>query len=297
MRKIVLTGLVASFAILAVAESAFADHRRRGRNRGRASVYISTPYFSAQYGRSPRRAYWGDRNYGGYYDGYYSQPSYITSPWYAEGDVQQHRSFYAGSNNSRQGEIRVLVPDANAEVSFGGKPTETKGFERAYVTKELDGTYIYTVKASWMDDGQEVTLEKKVEVRPGEQVVVAFGDRDASERADRRRGERLPLPEETAIATPMRGKVVRISDGDLVMADMDGNNEHKHRLAVNAKIIIDGRDGQLQDLKAGDEIRVTLKKEKGSDMASRIEVTSRGETGVDGTADGQRTERKEQPPQ
>jgi len=295
MRRIVLAGLIASFAVLAVAESAYADHRRRGR---RASVYINTPYFSAYYGRAPRRAYWanyGNPYYGRYYGRTYWEPGYYSSsPWYAESGTMPYRSFYAGPSNGRQAEIIVRVPDADADVWFGDKETETKGFDRAYVTKDLDGTYIYKVKASWMENGQEITREKKVEVEPGEQVVVAFGERDGSERPS---AERIPLPEEKGIRTaaPMRGKIVRVNDGELVMSELDGNNEHTHRLAANAKIVIDGRDAQLQDLKAGDEVRVTM---SGDELktASRIEVTKRDGAEFGG-ANGERPERVEPIPE
>lgn len=65
-------------------------------------------------------------------------------------------------------QIRVLLPDAAAKVTFNNKATATTGSNRLFVTPALTAGMpnIYTVRCTWMKDGQEVTREQAVSCAP-----------------------------------------------------------------------------------------------------------------------------------
>lgn len=53
------------------------------------------------------------------------------------------------------------------------------------------------------------------------------------------------------------GKVVKVDEGKLTMADKDGKNEHTHIVPATAKISCNGKACKLQDLKKDFPVRVT----------------------------------------
>lgn len=67
------------------------------------------------------------------------------------------------------------------------------------------------------------------------------------------------------------GKIVKAGDGKLIMTDKDGKNEHTHDVAADAKIMLDGKDVKLEDLKKGYTVKVTTK-EGAKKVATRIEA-------------------------
>ena len=71
--------------------------------------------------------------------------------------------------------VTVIVPPG-AEVSFDDVTTLSKGAIRQYDSPPLEpGTrYTYDIKASWNDNGREVTQTQRVEVTAGAQVTVRF---------------------------------------------------------------------------------------------------------------------------
>jgi uncharacterized protein (TIGR03000 family) len=71
--------------------------------------------------------------------------------------------------------ITVIVPPA-AEVSFDDTMTLSKGAVRQYDSPPLTpGTrYTYDIKASWNENGHEVTQTQRVEVTAGAHVYVRF---------------------------------------------------------------------------------------------------------------------------
>jgi uncharacterized protein (TIGR03000 family) len=85
------------------------------------------------------------------------------------------QSFYSrpGGNGAM---IRVMVPDPNAEIWFDSAPTKQRGTDRMFHSPPLDGNarYGYTIKARWMDNGRPVEQERRVEVQPGQSVMVDF---------------------------------------------------------------------------------------------------------------------------
>jgi uncharacterized protein (TIGR03000 family) len=70
----------------------------------------------------------------------------------------------------------VLVPDPNARVSFDDTQTRQTGTERVFNTPALDPdkSYTYTVRATWMENGQEVTRKKDIRVQAGRDITVDF---------------------------------------------------------------------------------------------------------------------------
>jgi hypothetical protein len=58
-------------------------------------------------------------------------------------------------------------------------------------------------------------------------------------------------------------KVVKVEDSRLFLTDAKGGM-HSADVASDAKITVGGRDVKLADLKAGQTVKLTLKKEEGS---------------------------------
>jgi hypothetical protein len=67
------------------------------------------------------------------------------------------------------------------------------------------------------------------------------------------------------------GVVVKAAEGELVMADKEGKNEHKHVVAIDARITRDGKECKLEDLKKGDQIRVTAEQKGDKVLVTKIE--------------------------
>jgi len=68
------------------------------------------------------------------------------------------------------------------------------------------------------------------------------------------------------------GTVVKAADGQLVMSGKDGKDQHTHVVAVDAKITRDGKEAKLEDLKPGDQVRVTAEKKGDKTMVTKIEA-------------------------
>ena len=74
-----------------------------------------------------------------------------------------------------KGRILIRVP-ADAVVWFDDQTTTKTGPEREFVTPDLAGdkTFVYTVKARWMQSGQPAERTLEVKVRRGEAAVADF---------------------------------------------------------------------------------------------------------------------------
>jgi len=148
--------------------------------------------FGYGYGYPYSRGYYGSSYYGG---GYAYAPSYVGGyaypatgnyaaapvygPTYAANTMSSYQSFYSGpQGDPNAAQIRVLVPDPNAQVLFDGTPTQQRGTYRVFVTPPLRSgkESHYTVSASWMENGQRVNRERRVTVSPGAQVTVNLGE-------------------------------------------------------------------------------------------------------------------------
>ena len=64
------------------------------------------------------------------------------------------------------------------------------------------------------------------------------------------------------------GKIVSVTADKIVMTDTAGK-EHSHTLAANGKVMLDGRAAKLEDLKAGQKVRVTTPK---NDLKTAVKI-------------------------
>jgi hypothetical protein len=79
-------------------------------------------------------------------------------------------------------------------------------------------------------------------------------------------GAQLPAAQD---ANTHEGTIVSVTATKLVMKGKDDNKEHSHTLAPDAKVTCDGKACKLDDLRAGQRIRVTT---KAGDQATAIRV-------------------------
>jgi len=122
--------------------------------------------------------------YGSYdgYSGYSSYPSYSYS--YAP-DYYPSTSFYYDpalqTTNDGTARIRVILPDPSARVMFDGHATQQVGPDRIFQTPPLSNsaTNSYRIRATWMQDGREMSRERVVNVIPGQMSVVDFNQADS----------------------------------------------------------------------------------------------------------------------
>jgi uncharacterized protein (TIGR03000 family) len=81
------------------------------------------------------------------------------------------------SSRMAEAEMIVRVPDPNAEVWFDATATRSHGAERRFRTPPLPAgrNYLYTIRAKWMENGQEMNRERTITVTAGLSMVVEFG--------------------------------------------------------------------------------------------------------------------------
>lgn len=106
---------------------------------------------------------------------YYPVPVPAASNYYTPAPVTAY-SADTPAPTSAPADIRVLVPAADATVTFDGQPTSVTGTERIYHTPPLalSGTYHYQIGARWMEAGGAVSRARTVTVTPGQTTVVDF---------------------------------------------------------------------------------------------------------------------------
>jgi hypothetical protein len=71
------------------------------------------------------------------------------------------------------------------------------------------------------------------------------------------------------------GLLLKAGDGKLTMTDKDGNKEHTHIVAKDARISCDGKECKLEDLKKGIKITVTTEGKGDKATATKIEASSK----------------------
>jgi len=72
--------------------------------------------------------------------------------------------------------LEVVVPSPQARVWVDGQLTSATGTDRSYVTSPLQKgySYAYTLRAAWDQGGQQITVERNVQVTPGQTIRVDF---------------------------------------------------------------------------------------------------------------------------
>jgi uncharacterized protein (TIGR03000 family) len=92
------------------------------------------------------------------------------------GGATERRALYAPTPLTNEAAIRVRVPDPEARVSFDDALTRQTGDERTFTSPPLSPgkTYTYTISATWLENGREVTRSKDVKVEAGRAATVDF---------------------------------------------------------------------------------------------------------------------------
>jgi uncharacterized protein (TIGR03000 family) len=154
LRKCVLVLVIASAALLTFAvDVAHAQGLRARRMNRNGNVYPADNYF---YNQQQQQAMY---------------PS--IQPVSMSGRV----SFYPANpalNNGAQ--IRVLLPDPQAKVTFDGKSTNSTGNDRLFLTPALaqGGPSTYVIRVTFMANGQEMTREQTLNAAPNMSYLVDF---------------------------------------------------------------------------------------------------------------------------
>jgi uncharacterized protein (TIGR03000 family) len=84
----------------------------------------------------------------------------------------------APANGSNLATIRLSVPDPNARVSFDDTLTRQVGTDRVFTSPTLESGkfYTYRVRATWQENGQEMTGTKDIRVQAGRTTTINFRD-------------------------------------------------------------------------------------------------------------------------
>jgi uncharacterized protein (TIGR03000 family) len=108
------------------------------------------------------------------------------------------RSYYRGEQTgasdqavaSNQVALNIRVP-SSADVTVNGEKLTTTGTTRTFTSSALTGgqTYEYKVKATWTEDGKQMSKEKTVSAMPGQRTTV-----DLTKSAE---GKKMPPQGET----------------------------------------------------------------------------------------------------
>jgi len=207
MRKFLVTGFIGCLVLLTATDLAQAQRGRGGwggggYNSGWGGGGSYGPSFSIGFGRGGygygypygygygnygyNRPYYGNWSSGYPSYGYsYSQPyyegysaSYPVIPGapatYSNAD-QSYQTGYNEVDNNRVW-LQVRVPDANARVWIDDHATQQTGMDRQFISPAVERgkKYSYKVKATWVENGKEVSREKQVSVQAGQPNFVNF---------------------------------------------------------------------------------------------------------------------------
>jgi uncharacterized protein (TIGR03000 family) len=138
------------------------------------------------YGYGYPYSYGFGRSYYGYSSPYYYGSTYdtYTTPSYASAPptyAPDYQSFYPPQGTAAMAGtsamLLVQVPDPNAQVFLEGQQMNQQGTTRQFSSPPLQANreYTYTVKARWMENGQQREQTQEVDVRAGQQATVRFG--------------------------------------------------------------------------------------------------------------------------
>ena len=108
-----------------------------------------------------------DSGYGGYLNN-----DFTVTPAAADGPPAT-----AGQNSTAiTATVEVRVPDSQANVTFDGHETMTRGTERTYQTPALTPgkRYVYDVTATWTENGRLIKQDRKAYVAAGGLAVIDF---------------------------------------------------------------------------------------------------------------------------
>src|SRR5262249_33443113 len=151
--------------------------------------------------------------------------------------------FMSPSMNGNEILLHVNVPDSNANIWIENVQMSLMGFDRTFVSPPMQSgkTYTYTIRASWMENGREVSQEKKLDVQPGQEYTVTFepGKGTGSSTGSSEPPATFPSPRQPnetikqndnvkqtgnleARDNSHEGLIVSAGNGELVMTDLNG---------------------------------------------------------------------------
>jgi uncharacterized protein (TIGR03000 family) len=108
------------------------------------------------------------------------------------------RSFYRGEQTvaSNQVALDIRVP-SNADVIVNGEKMTATGTNRRFTSSALTAgqDYEYKVKATWTEDGKQMSKERTVKAQPGQRQTVDL--RPSSEGKKMPPGEQIKQPKES----------------------------------------------------------------------------------------------------
>jgi uncharacterized protein (TIGR03000 family) len=186
-----LIGILALVGSLCLADSAQAQRGRRG---GRGGSYSGGGYYGNSYGNG----YYGNGYYGNRYGTGYGNGYYGNQNWSNDWNDGYSRSFYPPNSyddgdqfnqGNRQGDLRgdqrdtgenqahitVRVPAPDTQVWFDDHRTQQGGIQRFFDSPPLEsGTYSYTIRAKWRQNGRDREQTRTVRIQAGQQVTVDF---------------------------------------------------------------------------------------------------------------------------
>jgi uncharacterized protein (TIGR03000 family) len=153
----------------------YGGYRNYGYGWGGYRAGLYRPYYGFGYGDSPYA--YGYAPYANTYSTYNYTPNiYYSTPMVAAPSTIATQSFYSPTETSNQATVHVLVPDANAKVTFDDTATTQTGTDRVFNSPPLEPgkSFSYTVQATWMEGDKEVTHKKDVRVQAGANTTVDF---------------------------------------------------------------------------------------------------------------------------
>jgi uncharacterized protein (TIGR03000 family) len=212
MRKILVILALSVATVAAITAEASAQGLFRGRrglgigaNSYYGSGYYGNGYYNQGFGNGFGTGYYNNGFYSpgygtNYYNGYYS-PGYNTSynsvPYYngtqyyntnpinsvPSSPIIRQSAYSEPAPAQQSASVIVRVPQADAKVWFDGSATSQQGMERAFHSPPLQpgGSYTYTIRSTWMDNGKTIERERNVQVQPGQTVTVDFRNASAED--------------------------------------------------------------------------------------------------------------------
>jgi uncharacterized protein (TIGR03000 family) len=147
---------------------------------GYRSYGYGYPSYGYGYGYPSYGYGWGGGfGYAPTYNNYYYPPTYSVQPQTSPG-VPYVAGYAPSAPTSNTARVDIQVP-ANADLFIEGQKMTQTGARRSFVSPALEAghKYIYTIKATWMEDGKPVTQQKQVTVQAGDRQSLLFlGDGD-----------------------------------------------------------------------------------------------------------------------
>lgn len=87
-------------------------------------------------------------------------------------------------------------------------------------------------------------------------------------------GQGMPAGADEKKDAVHEGHVIKVADGKLTMVGAD-KKEATHPVAKDAKITIDGKGRQLEDLKEHTSVKVTMKEVEGKHVVTKVEADTK----------------------